>query len=512
MEGFEFVNDLGERPLGLANLTSDRSALAVGYVLGGLILGSMTGGVLPVCVISLGFLMNDMKYLSGGPAKAKLSPTKPASKTDSLPRAANTRAGRAQVMDALESLGDWGFGGETIDTSPLGATIDVDVFESLEELVEWGLRDESPSAAKASAPTPDPKPSPSSTQNPPSQEKPAAPPPQGKGNPAPKVVDWPKVTDNGLKLFDWNRLKDMDKFPHIAIYGASGDGKSYTTNLLLRFLGQKALVINPHARRSDFKGFTTVGAGSNFPACIKAIESFYDLMRERIAQLAEMDGEPQEGDFEPVNVVIDEFKAIMANVPEASRFEFGKKFAAILTEARKVRIRVIALAHSDRVKSWCLEGHGDVLDNCRWLYLASYTDFAKPSEAQNYWLGSGDYRALMSVPGGPQCADITQLSEFRDAAALPYKLEQVAPNQTKQATSQPQNDDPYPALNGYPVHQTILSYLGSNGPKTSEAVRIRLHNDRGEAKADSMTANNAIAWLLKEGYLIKDGDNLVLNR
>lgn len=496
LEGLNFVNDLGERPLGLAHVTNDRAMLATGYVLGSLILGSATGGVGPVCVLAFGFLLNDLGYLSKGGQQSKLPAAKGNGSPSPQPRAANTSAGRAKKMADLESLGDWGFGGEEIDTSPLGATIDVDAldFETLDDLVEWGLRDESPS----NHPNP---PSPST--------QPSAPPKAS----TPVNTNWPKVTDNGLKLFDWHRLKDMDKFPHLAIYGASGDGKSYTTNLLLRFLGQKGLVINPHARRSDFKGFTTVGAGSDFPTCIKTIEYFYDLMRERISELKEMDEEPQEGDFEPVNVVVDEFKSIIAHVPEANRLEFGKKFAAILSEARKVRIRFILLAHSDRVKSWCLEGNGDVLDNCRWLYLASYTDFAKPSDAQNYWLGDANYRALMAVPGGPQCADITHLSEFKSAPAIPYSLPTHQPR--KEALTEEVNrssEEPYPNLKGFPVHRAILDYLGANGPRTTEAVRIRLRNDRGNAKADANTTNQAIAWLLQNKYLTKDGDTLILNR
>jgi hypothetical protein len=64
--------------------------------------------------------------------------------------------------------------------------------------------------------------------------------------------------------------------------------------------------------------------------------------------------------------------------------------------------------------------------------------------------------------------------------------------------------------NQYPIHQAILRYVASNGPKTQVQIRERLRKDRGNAKADTTTADGAINYLIQAGHLIRSGDDLRL--
>jgi hypothetical protein len=64
--------------------------------------------------------------------------------------------------------------------------------------------------------------------------------------------------------------------------------------------------------------------------------------------------------------------------------------------------------------------------------------------------------------------------------------------------------------NQYPIHQAILRYVASNAPKTQQQIRERLRKDRGNAKADTGTADGAVNYLIQAGHLIRSGDDLCL--
>lgn len=219
----------------------------------------------------------------------------------------------------------------------------------------------------------------------------------------------------GPKLLDWADLRNGDRFPHLALYGGTGDGKSYTANLLLRFLGQPAIVVNPHHKPGDFPGYPVVGEGRRYADCAEFLKGLHKLMDDRYKQRA-----AGQEDYEAINVVLDEYNAIARAVPKAEREAFAKIMGDLIAEARKVRIRLIILAQSDRVKQWGFENMGDLLDSCHWLYLRSVVHSAKPSKALQHWLGEGEYRAALATPSGAVGADISELNMYSDRPAIPY--------------------------------------------------------------------------------------------
>jgi hypothetical protein len=223
-------------------------------------------------------------------------------------------------------------------------------------------------------------------------------------------------TETGPKLLNWADLHNGDRFPHLALYGGTGDGKSHTANLLLRFLGQPATIVNPHHKPGDFPGFPVVGQGRDYAACVKFLQELHGLMDARYKQRAEgLD------DFEAINIVLDEYNAIARTVPKAQKDDFQRVMADLISEARKVKIRLILLVQSDRVKQWGFESVGDLLDSCHWVYLRSMVAGAKPTKALQYWLGEGQYRAVLATPSGAIGADIEDLALYADRPAVPYK-------------------------------------------------------------------------------------------
>lgn len=271
----------------------------------------------------------------------------------------------------------------------------------------------------------------------------------------------------GPKLLDWADLRNGDRFPHFALYGGTGDGKSYTANLLLRFLGQPAIVVNPHHKPGDFPGYPVVGEGRRYAECAEFLKGLHRLMDERYKQRA-----VGQEDYEPVNVILDEYNAIARTMPKAEREEFQRVMGDLISEARKVRIRLIILAQSDRVKSWGFENMGDLLDSCHWLYLRSVVHSAKPSKALQYWLGEGEYRAALATPSGAIGADIAELNMYSDRPAIPYHPQtggDDARSRLERLWAGPTAPDaePIAAPKAAPTNpeDAILSYLEKRGQK-----------------------------------------------
>jgi len=89
---------------------------------------------------------------------------------------------------------------------------------------------------------------------------------------APLVVQEPIATlPEALPLFDWNQLRDCDRFPHFLICGGTGSGKTYTTERIVKFLGGDVSVITTKALFNQWQGLKVIGKGRNFDAIVRFV-------------------------------------------------------------------------------------------------------------------------------------------------------------------------------------------------------------------------------------------------
>lgn len=174
------------------------------------------------------------------------------------------------------------------------------------------------------------------------------------------------VTGEGGKfpLFDWKALgKHPDQYPHLGILGSSGSGKTALTEWLLHLLPGQPTVITTKRRPQQWRGLPVTGTPRDFPKIEETLKELVTLMGERTAELETMEGR----DFEPLNVAIDEYPAINANIKETPRY-----ITTLLREARETRIRLLILLQGQQVKTLGLEGQSDLRDCITFIRLGSF--------------------------------------------------------------------------------------------------------------------------------------------
>lgn len=188
-----------------------------------------------------------------------------------------------------------------------------------------------------------------------------------------------------IELFDWQLFNtDPNKWPHLAIVGGTGDGKSHTTEWAIGWLDGIALVCHPHKKPSDYPGVAAVyGGGRNYgdwkndnPVDFNALVtgragsvSFASFMKtlevemDRRYKLYELGNE----NYPLVNVVLDEFNTALAKVPKAI-----EPWKNLIREARKVKIRLVCLLQNDSVKSLKIEGDGALRECLKYVRLGGF--------------------------------------------------------------------------------------------------------------------------------------------
>lgn len=76
-------------------------------------------------------------------------------------------------------------------------------------------------------------------------------------------LERPILPPETVKLFDWGELKrDPDGHPNLLVVGASGSGKTYSTERILRALGSPIQVITTKRKPNQWAGLKVVGAPS----------------------------------------------------------------------------------------------------------------------------------------------------------------------------------------------------------------------------------------------------------
>jgi hypothetical protein len=153
-------------------------------------------------------------------------------------------------------------------------------------------------------------------------------------------------------------LSALDNSQRCLIVGASNSGKTTLLQWIIarRLAASKIVIIDPHAFPGKWPaGCTVVGTGRNYAKIDRALTALVQLMTRRYDEIGR--GVVAEMAHHKITIVIDEWRAIVQNVREASN-----AIKALLTESRKAAFSVFVATHSERVKALGIEGEGDLKD------------------------------------------------------------------------------------------------------------------------------------------------------
>lgn len=152
-------------------------------------------------------------------------------------------------------------------------------------------------------------------------------------------------------------LAALDAVQRCLIVGATDTGKTTLLQHIItrRLQVSKVVVIDPHAYPDKWPGCMVIGASRNYSQIDRALSALVQLMSKRYSGIGR--GLVAEGHHPRLTILIDEWRAIVANVKSAS-----EAIKALLTESRKAAFSVFVATHSDRAKPLGLEGEYDLKD------------------------------------------------------------------------------------------------------------------------------------------------------
>ncbi len=114
--------------------------------------------------------------------------------------------------------------------------------------------------------------------------------------------------------------------------------------------GGQSIVIDSHAEKGQWPEWAkVVGRGRNYPAIHKVFKAVIKELDRRYKLRGETSGEQ----FPLLNLYIDELFILSQNL------DLTAEFVSLLSECRKINIRLIACGHSENAPDICLAGHSE---------------------------------------------------------------------------------------------------------------------------------------------------------
>ena len=177
----------------------------------------------------------------------------------------------------------------------------------------------------------------------------------------------------------------------VLLVGETGSGKSTLAQWLAYSVGGRVTVYEPEGTPEDWMGLEVVGEGENWSAIEQAM--WFDLndLTSQV-QLRKAKGDAALASSDRV-LIAEEFPETVEKVDCAA--EWLERHAR---RGRKARRFLILLSQSNRVKSWGLDGKGDLLNSFRIIRLGKFArDHARKlgSPELMAWLAQGQSRCLI---------------------------------------------------------------------------------------------------------------------
>jgi hypothetical protein len=179
----------------------------------------------------------------------------------------------------------------------------------------------------------------------------------------------PTTTPEAMTVHEWLTLtaQEADRAPHLFLIGATGSGK--TTAAMAQFAARKGkkLIIDPKPPlpgRVKWGGlpYVMIGADGGYNDIRAALKVANDEYRRRLAGLR---NGTVHGEFEELTIFVDEAPTVVSECPDVA----PKLFKDIGRIGRELRIRLVLMSQTDRVKALGLEGEGDTRENFVFITL-----------------------------------------------------------------------------------------------------------------------------------------------
>ena len=228
-------------------------------------------------------------------------------------------------------------------------------------------------------------------------------------NPKPSALALPSSPIE-LSPFDWEAFRtDRTKYPHIALLGKTGGGKSTLAENLCSLFGGLTLAVAPHFKAGDYSSADLIiGKGRNYGTTALPYDSepqkgktqdeemevdFSDIVSRKVnptvtqfirSLLAEMNRryqlvDPDTGRPDPdgiyvsdyegsqeINIILDEFNAY-SKLPGVDVC-----LKMLIREARKVGIRLVLLLQGAEVKALGIAGEGSLRESLTFVRVMNF--------------------------------------------------------------------------------------------------------------------------------------------
>jgi energy-coupling factor transporter ATP-binding protein EcfA2 len=177
-----------------------------------------------------------------------------------------------------------------------------------------------------------------------------------------------------LSVREWLTIVNdkLDDAPHTLVIGGTGTGKTTLVQAIAATRTGKIVIADPKWKPGKWGGVpcAPIDDDGGFTQIEALLRDILSELRRRIAAM-------KRGieDFDPLTVVVDEFVTVKLECPDIAP-ELLKRLGSI---GREVRVRLIALSTSDRVKSLGIEGEGDIKENYTIIRLGKPAIAAQPA-------------------------------------------------------------------------------------------------------------------------------------
>lgn len=266
-----------------------------------------------------------------------------------------------------------------------------------------------------------------------------------------------------------------DDHPHTFIYGASGSGKTTFARALIAPRDGFLLVLDPKAEGPNKWGglpYVTVNEEGDFRPLRRATLAVLEEFKRRNA--ANRAGRSE--DWPVLTVMVDEFFTALAAVPD-----LGDLLKRVSSVGRSLRIRLVLMSQSNRVKASGLEGLGDLRENLTTVFLGRWATDEVPEAAQ-YAVNAKKAGVLMDG-ADPVVIDTREVPAL---AASPLRATLWRPDGVSLEFLGPQAAD-----------DTLAELLGlGSGPSVGV-------DDDEENRTDDQTRRQTVAFLAglkRQGY------------